>query len=204
MEIFIIVFAVTLSIWLHSWSENRHEQKVAKEFLNGLQEDLTKDVESFKANQRTIAHLDSNYNFLLLINKSQTVDNQLNAEINKHLIYTLTKTNPNNGRYEGFKSSGKIETIANKNLKNDILAFSQQTVPKLISSETYVNFLQLKILDLQIDKNNKTTIRDFVTKEKMQGLFGLASHNLRISIQYYNEAIKQANEIIAEIRKEGD
>ena len=29
IEILIIVFAVTLSIWLHSWSEERHQQKEA-------------------------------------------------------------------------------------------------------------------------------------------------------------------------------
>ena len=27
LEILIIVFAVTLSIWFHSWSEHKHEQK---------------------------------------------------------------------------------------------------------------------------------------------------------------------------------
>ena len=29
IEILIIVFAVTLSIWLHSWSEERYQQKEA-------------------------------------------------------------------------------------------------------------------------------------------------------------------------------
>jgi hypothetical protein len=33
IEIFIIVFAITLSISLHSWSEKRHQQEEVKEFL---------------------------------------------------------------------------------------------------------------------------------------------------------------------------
>jgi len=44
IEIFIIVFAVTLSIWLHSWSDHRHEQKEVEEFLSGLKGDLAKDI----------------------------------------------------------------------------------------------------------------------------------------------------------------
>ena len=36
IEIGIIVFAISLSIWFHSWSEHRHEQKDVKAFLIGL------------------------------------------------------------------------------------------------------------------------------------------------------------------------
>ena len=34
IEILIIVFAVTLSIKLHEWSEHRHQQKEVKEFFD--------------------------------------------------------------------------------------------------------------------------------------------------------------------------
>lgn len=201
IEIFIIVFAVTLSIWLHSWSEHRHEQSEAMFFLNGLKEDLNKDIDLLEKNKSIINYLDSNYNFLLLLTKNQIADSNVNAEIHKHLIYTLTSTHPNNGRYDGFKSSGRLETIENDNLKENILVFYQQTLPKLISSEDYVNSLQLKILDLDIDKDNKMPIAEFVRTEKMQGLFGLGSHNFKVTVQYYDEAIKQAKEIISEIER---
>jgi hypothetical protein len=35
IEVFIIVFAVTLSIGLHNWSEHRNEQYETREFLQG-------------------------------------------------------------------------------------------------------------------------------------------------------------------------
>lgn len=44
LEIGIIVFAITLSIWLHNWQECRHERARARQFLLGLQTDLTNDV----------------------------------------------------------------------------------------------------------------------------------------------------------------
>jgi len=44
IEICIIVFAVTLSIWLHSWSEHRHEQDEARAFLKDLKDDLQSDI----------------------------------------------------------------------------------------------------------------------------------------------------------------
>ena len=44
IEIGIIVFAVSLSIWFHNWSEHHHEQKEVKEFLLGLRHDLSDDI----------------------------------------------------------------------------------------------------------------------------------------------------------------
>lgn len=48
-EIAIIVFAVTLSIAFHSWSESRHEQHEVNSFLNGLRKDLKKDIQGMKS-----------------------------------------------------------------------------------------------------------------------------------------------------------
>ena len=48
IEIFIIVFAVTLSIWFHNWSDSLHEHKEEREFLRGLKTDLQAFVYEFE------------------------------------------------------------------------------------------------------------------------------------------------------------
>ena len=44
IEISIIVFAVSLSIWLHERSEHATQQQEVKEFLTGLRQDLLSDI----------------------------------------------------------------------------------------------------------------------------------------------------------------
>jgi hypothetical protein len=44
IEIGIIVFAISLSMSFHNWSEHRHEQKEVKAFLIGLKSDLEADI----------------------------------------------------------------------------------------------------------------------------------------------------------------
>ena len=46
IEILIIVFAVSISIWFHNWSEKRHEDKEEKEFFIGFRKDLGNDIEN--------------------------------------------------------------------------------------------------------------------------------------------------------------
>src|SRR5580693_2893454 len=44
LEIGIIVFAVSLSIWLHGWAESRGDRREEREFLTGLRKDLVADL----------------------------------------------------------------------------------------------------------------------------------------------------------------
>lgn len=202
IEIFIIVFSVTLSIWLHSWSEHRHEQMEVSEFLRGLKDDLNNDTRLIEANKNTIATLDSNFHFLLSVKKSSIEDRNMDSAISRSFNFEIPVTHSNVGRYEGFKSSGKIGTIENDSLKQDILAYYQQTIPDLQAGENYVNSLQLKIIDLAIDRVDKMSVRDFVTTRKMQVLFMHGAHNFELNIHAYNEALEQIKEIIAEIDEE--
>jgi len=52
-------------------------------------------------------------------------------------IFNTTGLVPNSGRFEGFKSSGKIGTIENKDLQNDIMDLYQENIPGLITSTAY-------------------------------------------------------------------
>src|ERR1700709_878161 len=43
LEIFIIVFAVSISIWFHNWSERLKDRREEKDFFNSLKTDLLAD-----------------------------------------------------------------------------------------------------------------------------------------------------------------
>jgi Fe2+ transport system protein B len=49
IEISIIVFAVSVSIWFHNMSEKRHERAEGHKFLVGLKSDLEKDIIEMKS-----------------------------------------------------------------------------------------------------------------------------------------------------------
>jgi hypothetical protein len=197
-EILIIVFAVTLSISLHSWSEHRHEQKEAKEFLKGLKNDLTEDIKELEENKNVIAKLNSNFKFVSSLKKGQLPD----TVISHYLEFDIPETHPNTGRYEGFKSSGKMGTIENDSLKEKILVYYQRTLPDIAYSESYVNSLQLKILYLEIDEIDKMSTNDFVTTAKTRSLLGLGAHNFQVNMAAYDSASKQAKQIVSAIDKQ--
>lgn len=198
IEILIIVFAVTLSIWLHSWSEHNHEQKEARKFLAELKEDLAKDIELLQQNRQTSTRLDSNFNYILALKKNQASD----TVIGPYTDLIDFSTNFNKGRYEGFKSIGKIGTIENDSLKNRILSYYEQTIPNLVTYAVFINAEQLKILNAGQNEMNNLSLNDFLTTRKMHSMYYFLEYNFRKITSGYEAAIKQASAIIEEINKE--
>src|SRR5580692_11151723 len=139
IEVLIIVFAVTLSIWLHNWSDHREEQKRTDEFLAGLKIDLAKDAAQLEENRRSFLEEDSYFKFLVDIDSTGAVDTVNERRIAGHFYFQMRNTHANVGRYEGYKSNGKIGTIENDSLKQAILAYYQQTMPGVNDIEDIVN-----------------------------------------------------------------
>jgi hypothetical protein len=199
IEIFIIVFAVTLSIWLHNWSEHRHEQQEANKFLIELKEDLSRDNEVFKNNRELAIRLDNDFRFILSLKKNkETADNI----IGPHTNIGFLSINFNTARYEGFKSSGKISTIENDELKNSILTYYQQTITDLTSKATFMNTMHGKILDATADMPDNLSMNDIFTARKVKSMYNLLEVNYKNAILEYDERIKQNNKLIEEIDKE--
>jgi len=130
-EIFIIVFAITLSIYFHDRSELRHQRHEAKGFLFGLRQDLKMDIEEMKSDKNSYQHSGVIFRYIT----SRKVNEPLNADTVKkysNWIFNTTGLIPNNGRFEGFKSSGKMGTIENKELQDYIMDLYQENIPSLI------------------------------------------------------------------------
>ena len=132
-EILIIVFAITLSIYFHDRSELKHQRHEAKAFLLGLKQDLTTDIEEMNSDKKS--YQNSGVIFRYITNRR--LNEKLNADtISKYSnwIFNTTGLIPNSGRFEGFKSSGKMGTIENKELQDYIMDLYQENIPTLIVS----------------------------------------------------------------------
>ncbi|MGC4103437.1 DUF6090 family protein [Ferruginibacter sp.] len=133
IEILIIVFAVTVSIWLHNWSEHRHEQKTVKTFLLGLKEDLQSDIREMKTDSVTFSRTSKAFTYITSIKPGEML-NADSLQPYQPYIFNTTGLIPNNGRFEGFKSSGKLGLIEDDSLQNTILDLYQEDIPNLMLS----------------------------------------------------------------------
>src|SRR3954453_3095911 len=96
IEIFIIVFAISLSIWLHDKSEHNHQQKEVKEFLLGLREDLLSDINEMNDDKESYLQQGKAFSYItgVKLNQPLSVDS-LNRY--RNFLYNTTRLQQNNG-----------------------------------------------------------------------------------------------------------
>ncbi|ELX11636.1 hypothetical protein Jab_1c02200 [Janthinobacterium sp. HH01] len=134
LEIVTIVFAVSLSIWLHSLGEHRHEQQQVRAFLLGVRHDIGSDLDMIKELNQAYHGYDANFDYLGKLDPRSAPDPQTFAaayERADHNYYF----NPLVSRYQGFKSSGKLGHIENEALLEKILALYERNTAAIKSSE---------------------------------------------------------------------
>lgn len=204
-EIFIIIFAITVSIYFHDRSVLKHQRQETKEFLLGLRQDLTTDIEEMNQDKSSFSQSERAFKYIT----SRKLGEPLSTDtIRKYYgwIFNTTGLVPNSGRFEGFKSAGKIGTIENKELQNNIMDLYQENIPNLINSTDFYTSKKQKLFDYVA--MNRKRLTDSTTN-----LFSVLStdqaYNICVSLTFvqeiidrYDTCINKMNTIIREIDKE--
>jgi hypothetical protein len=152
-EIAIIVFAVTISIWFHNWSEHSHQQKEVKEFLLGLKKDIIADTVQIK---KVIHWYEGYENAYTLISKGNpdVLPNKDSLKVIKGAIQTTVTLHPNQSRFNGFLSAGKVTNIENAKLQLDILNYYQNAIPTYLPTEEGWNQMVRAYIEYRINTTN--------------------------------------------------
>lgn len=199
IEILIIVFAVTISIWLHGWDEHHQQQKEVKEFLVDLKDDLQQDIQSITATRDSVTKKNKDYYTFIEVSNN-LADTANKKELSYSFSTGIVTSKITSGDYEGFKSSGKIGYIENKKLKKAILKYYQETTPLILELEKANTTQILKIIDYVIENNNEGV--NLFKNIKLKLMLNFYLGESESIIRQYNNAVRQANEIISEINKE--
>ncbi len=200
IEIFTIVFAITLSIWLHDKSEQSHQQKEVTEFLIGLREDLISDQKELTEDRKLYI---KQQRFYAYVSSIKPIEKPNSDSLKKYIneIFSSVKLLQNNGRFEGFKASGKIGNIKNTKLQNDIMDLYQESIPSLLSStDFYLNkknqLIQMVEKNIFWNKDNSIVIdAAFQSNESRIICLQLASISSEI-ITRYDGCMKKSKDIV--------
>jgi len=202
IEVGIIIFAVTLSIWFHDISEHNHEQKDVKSFLLGMRQDLTNDITQMKGDLDAYNKQGQAFNYLT----TPTPGFKLNMDsVKKHKNYISNTTTfvSNNGRYEGFKSSGKLGNIEDDSLQNNITTLYQNIIPSVLAStNSYIQRKQylFEYLNRSTKRNpdGSPNLLTALSSDEAVNISNTLTFVTEITDRYKN-AIKKSQEIINEI-----
>lgn len=200
----IIVFAVTFAVFMERQREHNHDMKEAKAFILGLKIDLENDIKEMKGD---IWGYETATKWLRYF-MNETKPNEDSVRKQSWVLINKTHLLINQGRYEGFKASGKINTIENELLRNKILDLYEERIVGLTNATREHLVLKDDMLKVLYRKRvNKGTsndnLLDVIKDQELRNYF-FALTNTEDIIHKYKLAIKESQAIIDLIKTEYD
>jgi hypothetical protein len=171
IEILIIVFAVSISIWFHNLSEKRHDRHEVNNFLVGLKSDFSKDTFEIHQDMLSYMETDSMTNYFLSLKPNEQLDS-LKLERFSWTLFNSTVLVPNKSRFEALKYSGLMAKFENKFLLDEILGLYEEQIPRVVrQGEKITEFKKEKFGDKLFalyysDKERASTFRKFLSEDK--------------------------------------
>jgi hypothetical protein len=205
LEVLIIVFAVTVSIWFHNWSEERKDKKEEKEFYIGLKEDLKADTKEM-LNDRAVFNQVLQHNIYLgKIKKTDKVNADSLMQFSS-IFFTQGQINPRISRFEALKGSGKLDIIENKKQLLDIIELYQKIFPNIFRANQAFNSLNTSRITpylgdiVQVDTTGFfTNFQAVLSTSKMRLMMMELQGDVANNIAAYTNGINKSNEIIKQI-----
>jgi Family of unknown function (DUF6090) len=209
LEILIIVFAVSISIWLHNWSESVKDRKEARIFLTGLREDLQADAQDldssllfYKTQLKGLNYLGSARKGIILSSDS--------AKKYMDIFFNSTTFDAHISRYEALKGSGKFKIIENAKLLDTIIHLHEQTLFYInVLGKDYYNYNNDRVLPflnehLQLDEPGRVTNTEAILKNSQMRFYILYDKSLIEFniINVFENAINECKNIVKMIDEE--
>ena len=205
LEIFIIVFAITVSVFFHDRSVLKHQRHETREFLLGLRQDLKTDIVEMNDDKSSFMQSQKAFTYIT----TRKLNESLNPDTIRYYngwIFNTTGLVPNSGRFEGFKSAGKMGTIENKELQNNIMDLYQENIPSLINSTNF--YTSKKLILFEYVHMNRKRLTDSTTN-LVSVLSSDPAYNICLTLTFvqeivnrYDTCINKMNTIIRDINKQ--
>ena len=204
LEIAIIVFAITLSLFVERYREHQQEEKLEHSFLSNLANDLQGDIKQLKSDSDTYIRMRNNFEYLKQAYYGKKLNADSAAQAAKYL-YNTVEFVPASSRYEALKASGKLDVIENKKLQVDIVNLYQQTIAKLMLSTHSFSDFKSKLGDYA-DHNLVVTKTGNNIQKSMESPVAYNMLNRGTYIDFilaqYHNTLMHTRQIIKDIEKE--
>ena len=128
LEIIIIIFAVTVSIWLHNWSEKVKDRHEEKEFLRSLYNDLRDDRAEMIADRKGFNEVLQGIHYFERVGAGLNL-NRDSLKAYQWCFFGSAQISPRIGRYEALKGSGRLNIVENRELLKNITELYQKIFP---------------------------------------------------------------------------
>jgi hypothetical protein len=207
LEVAIIVFAVTISIWFHNWSESLKDRSDARQFLTGLKEDLQADITEMNNDLATYRRGLQGTHYFEQVGAGQPLS-QDSMNVYNWLLFSYIHFDPRISRFEALKGSGRLNIIENKDLLLNITDLYAKSFPLITQRNDFVNSIRQSMVIPYVTQHLTLSARgagtnwlELLRSSPMRTML-IQGESVNNNIDAYTEGIQKSELIIKEIDEE--
>ena len=167
-----------------------------------MRSDLKKDLQELRDDKRSYLSQGKAFDYLTRIKFNESLNND-SLKIYADWFLALTMFLPSNGRFEGFKSSGRIGNIQEYELQNNIVDLYQEDMTQLVAI-TNLYAAQKKSFFAYLDTHKKrltdstTNLADILITEEARNLYARLNQT-SVIVELYDICIGRIKVIVSQI-----
>lgn len=184
VEILIIIFAVSVSIWFHNWSEKLKEHKEENTFLTEMLSDLHADSINIQNSLKFYKFSLAGIQYFLKVGQGDILKSD-SLQKYGNLFFSNTELRPHISRYQAIKGSGKFDIIENKQLLNNIIDLHESVLTRIESLNKYYSDYIQRVASF-IEDNAKVNVDGHI----VNGQEMLRTSKLKLLLSYGRGIIK--------------
>lgn len=204
VDVFIIVFAITLSMAFDRWRLNGLNEDAEREFLVGIKMDILSDLKEMQNDSVACIKDQKGLAYLTKVSFNKASDADSIAFYYPTVLGGAVLV-VNNANFESLKGSGNSGIIQNKQLLHDIFDFYQVKLPSLVNEAKSFARFKGELIGTYLDQhlllddagqpiNLQQVLRESVMKNYMRKTIFIEE-----TIRRYQLSIQAARSIVATI-----
>ncbi len=203
-DVSVVVIGIMLSLWFNDMISNYNQQKEVKSFLLGLKKDFERDILEIRDDMIGYVNQGKTFRYISSLKKGEIASRD-SIRKNQEGLFNFVGLLTNDGRYEGFKSAGKLGNISDYELQNDIVNFYQEDLRSLLMStngyietkQKFINYLNENRIRVTDSTSN---IKEVVSRDNMVYLAQKLASTDEI-LERYENCVKKMQKIIDRIKE---
>lgn len=201
LEVLIIVFAISFSLFLERRREKKHDKAIEKEFLTELRSDLTNKIKELRQDSTMYANIKSSWKYMYDVSTGSRSPEADSIEAAGGSFNYVLLINSNNSLFESIKASGNLHVIRNKELLQKIMHLYQENMPSLIKSIDMVYYRSnnqiAAVLNVsRTHKKEEDNLTDLLLHNNTLSNLLSKYYEIGIITGFYRQAIENSIQII--------
>lgn len=198
IEFLLIVFGVTIALWLENVAEDFKEREIEEQYLIGFHADVSKDMLRLNQTIKTNSEIRNKIENLMVQLLAQQLTKE-NFPNKANILMNYDYFSPDDFTLSSIRESGDFRLLQDIEIKRKIIQLKRAYDNIYVLQDNFQKALDNQIVPMIIKNvdliNDKLVNEDFLNDIQLSNIVGYSLNDIKVRIKNYKYSLEIAQEL---------